>query len=158
MRCCTLLFVLAVLVIAPSSYCHLQEECSSLTSCSQCLTVPSCVWCSSPAAYVQCLSRATANSMCSNASHIVDPQGNITINTLPLDEKNQVSVGSVKMKLRIGEPQSFTVSVRAAENYPLDLYILMDSSGSFQTELTVLKSIAPQIVNGLRNMSTMFRV
>ena len=153
----TLLYVLAVLVIAPS-YCHLQEECSSLTSCSQCLTVPSCVWCSSPAASVHCLSRATANSMCSNASHIVDQQGNITINTLPLDENNQVSVSSVKMKLRIGEPQSFTVSVRAAENYPLDLYILMDSSLSFQTEINDLKRIAPQIVDGLRNMTAMFRV
>ena len=96
--------------------------------------------------------------MCSNTSHIVDPQGNITINTLPLDGNNQVSVSSVKMKLRIGEPQTFTVSVRAAENYPLDLYILMDSSASFQTEITILKSIAPQIVDGLRNMTTMFRV
>ena len=88
----------------------------------------------------------------------MDPQGNTTINTLPLDGNNQVSVSSVKMKLRIGEPQSFTVSVRAAENYPLDLYILMDSSASFETELNILKSIAPQIVDGLRNMTTMSRV
>ena len=96
----TFLFVLAVLVIAPSSYCQLQKECSSLTSCSQCLTVPSCVWCSSPAASAHCLSRATAN-MCSNTSHIVDPHGNVTINTLPLMNRGRSKSGfcwTVKMK------------------------------------------------------------
>ena len=145
-----LLMVVAFLVIAPS----FQQECSSMTSCSRCLSVPSCVWCSSPNS-ARCLSRSTAN-MCT--SLIVDPQGSTTIESLPLDGNNQVSLSSVKMKLRVGEPESFTVSVRAAENYPLDLYILMDSSASFQQKLNDLKNIAPQIVNRLRNMTAMFRV
>ena len=88
----------------------------------------------------------------------MDPQGSTTIENLPLDGNNQVSLSSVKNKLRLGEPESFTVSVRAAENYPLDLYILMDSSGTFQSQLNDLKNIAPQIVDRLRNMTSMFRV
>ena len=145
-----LLMAVAFLVIAPS----FQQECSPLTSCSRCLSVPSCVWCSSPNS-ARCLSRSSAN-MCT--SLIVDPQGSTTIENLPLNGNNQVSLSSVKMKLRLGEPESFTVSVRAAENYPLDFYILMDSSGSFQSQLNVLKNIAPQIVDRLRNVTTMFRV
>ena len=145
-----LLMVVAFLVIVPS----FQQECSPLTSCQRCLSVPSCVWCSSPGS-ARCLPRSSA-SMCT--SLIVDPQGSTTIETLPLDGNNQVSLSSVKMKLRLGEPESFTVSVRAAENYPLDLYILMDSSGSFEQELNDLKNIAPQIVDRLRNITTMFRV
>ena len=45
----------------------------------------------------------------------------------------------------VGVPQTFTVSVTALRNLPLDLYILMDLSFSMSDELNTVKSVADQI-------------
>ena len=145
-----LLVLVALVLSSGSAYC----QCSSLSSCSQCLSQPSCVWCSSIVS-AGCLSRDTAHT-CSNAT--VDPQSTMTITPLPLDENNQVSVSTVHMKLRVGQPQTFTVSVRAADNFPLDLYMLMDFSASFKNDLVTVKNIAPDIVSAVGNLTSRFQV
>ena len=157
----TLLPVLGVLLLLCVSSCSLQMDCRSQSSCSQCLMLPVCVWCSSPT-LAHCLSRNSAHT-CSNNSDLVDPQTTITINTRPLDKNNQVSVTSVQMKLRVGEPQSFTVSVKAADNFPLDFYVLMDLSKSFLSlesfySLEFVKNVAPQIVGTIANLTSRFQV
>ena len=145
------LLALVVLVLSSgSAYC----QCSSLSSCSQCLSQPSCLWCSSIVS-AGCFSRDTAHT-CSNAT--VDPQSSTTINPLPLDENNQVSVSTVHMKLRVGQPQTFTVSVRAADKFPLDLYMLMDMSASFKNDLITFKNIAPNIFSAVGNLTSRFQV
>ena len=45
----------------------------------------------------------------------------------------------------VGVPTTFTVSVTALRNLPLDLYILMDLSFSMSDELDTVKSVADQI-------------
>ena len=45
----------------------------------------------------------------------------------------------------VGVPTTFTVSVTALRNLPLDLYILMDLSFSMSDELDTVKSVANQI-------------
>lgn len=45
----------------------------------------------------------------------------------------------------IGQTQSFNVSIRAAENFPLDLYMLVDLSGSLADDLQTIKGIASDI-------------
>ncbi|XP_041379534.1 integrin beta-1-like, partial [Gigantopelta aegis] len=45
-----------------------------------------------------------------------------------------VSLKSINLKLRVNEPVSFSVSLKAAENFPLDLYMLMDLSETLYTE------------------------
>ena len=88
----------------------------------------------------------------------MDPQTTVTINTRPLDKDNQVSVTSVQMKLRVGERQSFTVSVKAADNFPLDFYMLIDQSASFYRSLKIVKNGALQIVGTLANLTSRFQV
>ena len=62
------------------------------------------------------------------------------------------------MKLRVGDPASFDVSVRAQDNFPLDLYMLMDLSASFAPDLDTVKSIAPNLVAAVRNLTSRFQV
>lgn len=45
----------------------------------------------------------------------------------------------------VGQTQSFNVSIRAAENFPLDLYMLVDLSGSLSDDLETIKGIASDI-------------
>ena len=135
---------------------QLAVNCTALDSCSSCVAAPesACIWCSTTVT-ARCLVRYSSSCPTSNT---VNPQSTTTINSLPLNQNNQVSVSSVNMKLRVGEPQNFTVSVKAAENFPLDLYMLMDLSASFETDLVTVKNIAPNLVDAVRNLTSRFRV
>ena len=131
-------------------------NCTTLISCSQCISTASCVWCSTPGS-AQCLSQDNANScrkddLLQPATIIIDKQ------EIPLTEDNQVSLKFVNLKLRVSEPVSFSVSLKAAENFPLDLYMLMDLSGSFTQDLETVKELAPQLPLALQNVSSDFLI
>ena len=131
-------------------------NCPTLVTCSQCISTASCVWCSTPGS-ARCLYEDNANScrkedLLQPATIIIDKQ------ELPLTEKNQVSLKSIDLKLRLSEPVSFSVSLKAAENFPLDLYMLMDLSGSFEPDLKTVKVLAPQLPLALRNVSSDFLI
>ena len=115
----------------------------------------SCMWCStSTSAY--CLSQDDDTTNCSS---LMNPRSTIVnSNTLLLNEENQVSLGSIDVRLKVGEPVTFTVSVKAAENFPLDLYMLMDLSGSFNEDLKTVKILAPSLANSLGNFTDDFQI
>ena len=45
----------------------------------------------------------------------------------------------------IGQAQNLTVSIRPANNFPLDVYFLMDQSFSMNDDLQNLKTLASQL-------------
>ena len=45
----------------------------------------------------------------------------------------------------VGEPATVKLTVRPAENYPVDLYYLMDMSASMNNDLTSLRALAGTI-------------
>ena len=127
-----------------------------VTTCSECISTASRVWCSTPGSAC-CLSQENANScrkddLLKPATTIIDKQ------EIPLTENNQVSLKSIDLKLRVSEPVSFSVSLKAAKNIPLDLYMLMDLSGSFTQDLKTVKVLAPQLPLALRNVSSDFLI
>ena len=44
-----------------------------------------------------------------------------------------------------GQPQSFTVSVRPANNFPADIYFLIDKSFSMNDDLENLRNLSSQL-------------
>ena len=44
-----------------------------------------------------------------------------------------------------GQPQSFTVSVRPANNFPADIYFLVDKSFSMNDDLENLRNLSSQL-------------
>jgi len=44
-----------------------------------------------------------------------------------------------------GQPQSITVSVQPANNFPLDIYLLIDQSLSMNDDLQNLKNLSSQL-------------
>ena len=132
------------------------SNCTNFVSCSECISTTSCVWCSTPSS-AHCLSQDNITGC--NKQDLFQPVSNITDQyDLPLSEKNQVSLQAISLKLRVGEPLTFTVSVKAAEDFPLDLYMLMDLSGSFYHDLVVVKGLAPQLPLALRNVLSDFLI
>ena len=49
-----------------------------------------------------------------------------------------------------GQPQSFTVSVRPANNFPADIYLLMDHSFSMEDDLENLRKLASQLGKSIK--------
>ena len=132
------------------------SNCTNFVSCSECISTASCVWCSTPGS-AHCLSPDNVTGC--NKQDLFQPVSDIIDRyDLPLNEKNQVSLEAVNLELRVGEPLTFTVSVKAAEDFPLDLYMLMDRSGSFNDDLDVVKGLAPQLPLALRNASSHFLI
>ena len=131
------------------------NNCPSLTTCSLCISTKSCVWCStSTSAY--CLSQDDDTTNCSSLMN--PPSTIVNSNTLLLNEENQVSLESIDIRLKVGEPVTFTVSVKAAENFPLDLYMLMDLSGTFQEDLKTVKLLAPSLATSLGSFTNDFQI
>ena len=69
------------------------------------------------------------------------------------EESNQVSLDSINVKLRVGEPLSFNFTVKPADNIPLDLYLLMDLSNTFANDLIQVKQLAPSLAMSLNNLT-----
>ena len=131
-------------------------DCDDFDSCSSCVGAGSaCIWCAT-AVTARCMP-ASSSTSCPPSS-VVNPLTTTEVNNRPLDENNQVSVRTVLMKLRVGQPQTFSVSVKVADNFPLDLYMLMDLSASFSGDLNTVKAIAPQIVSAVGSLTSRFQV
>ena len=131
-------------------------SCSSASTCSDCISLPySCVWCYQTLGVARCLSPQDSES----CSDILFYSSNISeIDDLPISDQNQVSLQSISLKLRVNESIDVKVRVKASNDYPLDLYILMDLSASFSNDLDNVKNIAPQLPLSLRSVSSDFQI
>ena len=147
-------FLCVLLLLVTSVECA--TSCSSASSCTECISLPySCFWCSTPG-LARCLSPQDKDSCSANLSSYSSVINEI--NELPISDQNQVSLKSVSLKLRVNESIDVKVSVKASNDYPLDLYILMDLSSSFTNDLINVKDIAPQLPLSLQNVSSSFKI
>lgn len=146
-----LLFVgLFTVVFAQTNF-----DCESKTSCSECITTSLCVWCSFPGR-ASCSDTASAN--CSD-EYLVNPVSEIVqADNIDLSDDNQISLSDISVDLTVGQPLDFTVSIKAAQDFPLDVYVLMDLSYSFAEDLKTVKALAPQLPLTLRNVSSDFAI
>lgn len=64
----------------------------------------------------------------------------------------------IKLKLRPGLPQTFTVKFRRAEGYPVDLYYLMDLSFSMNDDLQNVKKLGTELFVALRGITDRGRI
>ena len=148
------MFGLLVLLLFTST--EAAVNCSSASTCSECISLPySCFWCYTPG-LARCLSPQDNDSCSTNISSYSSAINEI--NESPISDQNQVSLKSVSLKLRVNESIDVKVSVKASSDYPLDLYILMDLSSSFEIDLDNVKNIAPQLPLSLQNVSSSFKI
>ena len=126
------------------------EGCDDRLSCSDCLSVKGCGWCiANTTGY--CISENDDRTVC---MAVVNPRSKVYNEvTRPLNDVYQVSLDSINLRLRVGEPLTFNFTVKPAENFPLDLYILMDLSNSYKEDLVIVKQLAPTLANSLNNLT-----
>lgn len=149
------LFYCLLLIFAFLGYCNSQgvASCGSLTKCNTCIGTATCSWCSDENfAGDRCdtLNRLQALK-CQNLSNPLSKATPTQNDGLGVGV--QVKPQKIKLDLRAGEPAKFTLTVRPAEDYPVDLYYLMDMSHSMRDDLDNLKQLAGKIATAMKNIT-----
>uniref|UniRef100_A0A3Q2PH93 Integrin beta n=1 Tax=Fundulus heteroclitus TaxID=8078 RepID=A0A3Q2PH93_FUNHE len=144
-----------------------------VTTCRECLFVhPSCAWCSQEVFGMgrSSLSRCDFKENlikegCSEAA-IEFPSSflKITKND-PLSDKSsnpadvtQIRPQKLHMTLRLGDTKRFTVSVKQVEDYPVDLYYLMDLSFSMEDDLFRLQTLGDKLAESMGKTTSNLRL
>lgn len=147
----------------------------SATSCEECLLIhPSCAWC----AQEDFGQARTLTSRCDfsqnlqkrgcDAPFIENPRsGSSVLQSKPLSYKGsgvtqydviQIYPQKISLSLRPGDQASFEVQVRPVEDYPVDLYYLMDLSLSMKDDLDTIRNLGTKLAEEMRKLTSNFRL
>ncbi|XP_067299830.1 integrin beta-5 isoform X1 [Pseudorasbora parva] len=147
----------------------------SASSCEECFLIhPSCAWCAQ-----EDFGRArTLTSRCDfsqnllkrgcDAPFIENPRsGSSLLQSKPLSSKGsgvtqydviQIYPQKISLSLRPGDQTSFEVQVRPVEDYPVDLYYLMDLSLSMKDDLDTIRNLGTKLAEEMRKLTSNFRL
>ncbi|XP_046382913.1 integrin beta-PS-like [Ischnura elegans] len=159
-----------------------EKACSTKETCSACIQTVGCAWCSKPddsgslpfvrcKAYVGSEGGGPALEMIAwcPAEHIVWETSSMTI--VKNDHFHRATQGDsagsdavqlrpqkVKMRLRVGEIFPLELQYSQAEDYPVDLYYLMDLSGSMSDDKETLSHLGDKIAYEMNRLTSNFRL
>ncbi|KAM3861852.1 integrin beta-5 [Diretmus argenteus] len=147
----------------------------SATSCEECLLIhPSCAWCAQ-----EDFGRGrTLTSRCDFSQNlqkrgcegrfIESPSSSISVlQNEPLSSKGsgltqydviQIMPQKISVSLRPGDQTWFEVQVRQVEDYPVDLYYLMDLSLSMKDDLDTIRNLGTKLAQEMRKLTSNFRL
>ncbi|XP_041928641.1 integrin beta-1-like isoform X1 [Alosa sapidissima] len=178
------LLLLALLGVFSLSQAQLEEnECikANAKSCGACIQVgEKCGWCTDPDFLKQGESTSARcdevdsliKRKCAEVS-IENPRGSLQITQnknvtnrkdkdmaekLKPDEITQIQPQKLKLNLRSGEAQKFTLKFKRAEDYPIDLYYLMDLSWSMKDDLENVKNLGTDLRRRMQDITSDFRI
>ncbi|KAK7163526.1 hypothetical protein R3I93_007551 [Phoxinus phoxinus] len=157
------------------------NECTkaSAQSCGECIQAgEKCGWCTDESFLKQGEQKSTRcdeidaliKKGCSNTS-IENPRGSITVNKnqpvtnrtkdgvkLKPDQITQIQPQKLTLDLRSGEAQKFVLKFKRAEDYPIDLYYLMDLSFSMKDDLENVKNLGTHLMKKMQTITSDFRI
>ncbi|XP_038124907.1 integrin beta-1-like isoform X2 [Cyprinodon tularosa] len=147
--------------------------------CGECIQAGAkCGWCTDPDFLRQ---GETVSSRCDEVQGLIKRGCNMTFIENPLgqqdivqnksvtnrskglvalkpEEITQVQPQKVSLTLRSGEPQSFELKFKRAEDYPIDLYYLMDLSYSMKDDLENVKNLGTSLMEEMQKITSDFRI
>ncbi|XP_053482931.1 integrin beta-5 [Ictalurus furcatus] len=147
----------------------------SATSCEECLLLhPSCAWCAQEnfgrgrTFMSQCdLSQNLLKRGC-KPHYIENPRSFSSIlKNKPLSSKGsmsaqydviQIQPQKISLSLRPGHQTSFELQVRPVEDYPVDLYYLMDLSLSMKDDLDTIRNLGTKLAEEMKKLTSNFRL
>ncbi|XP_036381784.1 integrin beta-3-like [Megalops cyprinoides] len=168
--CCVVLFAALDVWVAGSNICTTR----GVSTCKQCLAVhPSCAWC-----FQEDFGKGTAGSSrcdlkenllatgCS-AKALEFPSSSLDVTEdRPLSDKGsgaatdvtQIQPQKLHVTLRPDDSKRFTVKVRQVEDYPVDLYYLMDLSYSMKDDLFRLRTLGNGLAEAMGRTTSNLRM
>ncbi|KAM4622750.1 integrin beta-3 [Discoglossus pictus] len=163
---------LVLLLVVGNVQAGAPSICSSrgVTSCQQCLALsPLCAWCAQEEfgkGAPRCdLRTSLLENGCSN-DHIEFPVSEMRIvENRPLSTKGthtqditQMSPQKIELRLRPEDSKVFTVQVRQVEDYPVDIYYLMDLSYSMKDDLVKIQTLGTNLTEKMHRVTSNLRI
>ncbi|XP_021476281.2 integrin beta-1 [Oncorhynchus mykiss] len=168
-------------VICYSSAQQEGNECikANAKSCGECIQVGAkCGWCMDPgflkqgeATSTRCDELESLRKRGCSSTKVENPQGsqralknkavtnrNKGEGKLRPEDITQVQPQKLTLSLRSGEPQSFNLKFKRAEDYPIDLYYLMDLSYSMKDDLENVKNLGTHLMLEMSKITTDFKI
>ncbi|XP_051872131.1 integrin beta-1-like [Pristis pectinata] len=102
--------------------------------------------------------------------NIENPKGSLKVYTnknltgrvngvkIKLEDITQIRPQRLALKLRSGEPQTFSLYFKRAEDYPIDLYFLVDLSLSSENDLENMKMLGIKLKKEMRKITSDLRI
>ncbi|XP_060251736.1 integrin beta-3 isoform X1 [Ovis aries] len=142
-----------------------------VSSCQQCLAVsPMCAWCSDealPPGSPRCnLKENLLKDNCAPESIEFPISEARILEARPLSDKGtgdssqitQVSPQRIALRLRPDDSKIFSVQVRQVEDYPVDIYYLMDLSYSMKDDLRNIQNLGTKLASQMRKLTSNLRI
>lgn len=147
----------------------------SATSCEECLLIhPSCAWCAQEdfggrrSLLSRCDFKQNLYKRGCDPRTIEYPRSSISIlQNMPLSSKGsgssqyslvQIMPQKISLSLRPGEQTWFGMQVRQVEDYPVDLYYLMDLSLSMKDDLDTIRNLGTKLAHEMGKLTSNFRL
>ncbi|CAL1283909.1 unnamed protein product [Larinioides sclopetarius] len=149
--------------------CEDITPCSSRATCGACLASHNCAWCSAKV-YKKSAPRCDKidnlqERGCPNENIITPATASEILENEPLSDAGAVTGSAIQLKpqklklsLRAGDPAKFKVTFRQAEDYPVDLYYLMDLTFTMKKHKETLAELADTIAESMNNVTKNFRL
>ncbi|TMS06362.1 Integrin beta-5 [Larimichthys crocea] len=147
----------------------------SATSCEECLLIhPSCAWCAQEefgrgrSLTSRCDFSQNLQKRGCESRFIEFPTSSISIlRNRPLSSKGsgstqydvvQIMPQKISLSLRPGDQTWFGLQVRQVEDYPVDLYYLMDLSLSMKDDLHTIRNLGTKLAEEMGKLTSNFRL
>ncbi|KAM4687167.1 integrin beta-3-like, partial [Rhinophrynus dorsalis] len=139
-----------------------------VSSCQKCLSVsPLCAWCSQEGfakGAARCDLRSSLEENGCHPDHIEFPVSKTNIlDARPLSDKGsgadskeitQITPQRIELHLRPDDSKIFTLQVRQVEDYPVDIYYLMDLSYSMRDDLEKIQTLGTNLTEKMRSVTS----
>ncbi|XP_031729154.1 integrin beta-5 [Anarrhichthys ocellatus] len=147
----------------------------SATSCEECLLIhPSCAWCAQEefgkgrSLTLRCDFRQNLQRRGCDVRLIEYPTSSVSVlQNMPLSSKGsgstqydvvQIMPQKISVSLRPGDQTWFGLQVRQVEDYPVDLYYLMDLSLSMKDDLDTIRNLGTKLALEMGKLTSNFRL
>ncbi|XP_015190709.1 PREDICTED: integrin beta-PS-like [Polistes dominula] len=166
------LFLFSIIILVSGEYKDSESICASQETCGKCLQTPKCVWCSTNTfgqngQIVRCVTREKLlkeGDLWCKKDDVVDIQNSMTIiENLTLSSikgKNPVQIQPQRIKLRLRKDEEYRIILKysQAEDYPVDLYYLMDLSYTMKAYKNKLSELAVKLQSAMKKLTSNFRL
>ncbi|XP_026136716.1 integrin beta-1-like isoform X2 [Carassius auratus] len=143
-------------------------------TCAECIQIgPQCAWCKDlDFESSRCDEKDSLEKAGCTLPGIENPRGFVSIDknksvtnreidgkrNLRPEEIIQIQPQKLTLNLRSGEPQKFALTFKRAEDYPIDLYFLMDLSDSMQKNLENVKNLGNELAREMEHITSDLRI
>ncbi|KAK1874573.1 Integrin beta-1 [Dissostichus eleginoides] len=177
-----LLLIAALSAVLSGSWAQQGSVCikANAQSCGDCIQVAeSCGWCGDEnfltvgeSKSARCDDLESLKKRNCAVTKIENPRGGINIDKdkpvtnrkkdvaekLKPEQITQIQPQKLTLTLRSGEPQTFDLKFKRAEDYPIDLYYLMDLSFSMKDDLENVKNLGTDLMREMQGITSDFRI